>query len=77
MIYTQEQIDTFLKNFLDGHTLSDIKTNCNGESFEYSNEFATYYYGNGELAIWPVDADEPIDYEISNVRGFEELLRIS
>lgn len=64
-----------LKNFLSRHRVQDVKRACEGELFEESDEFATYWFGNGELTILPVDSEDEFTFHVSNARGFDELVK--
>ena len=63
----------FLK---EGHSLDDIEQEVKGELLEYSNDLASYWYGNGELIACPHDfEDESIVYVIEQI-GFEKYITL-
>lgn len=47
-----------LKDFLKKYSIEDVQTPVEGEANEYSTDLATYFFGNGELVISPVDESQ-------------------
>lgn len=65
-------IDRFLKVFSVDHVVAPV----HGELNEYSDEHATFFYGNGELIISPADESQSEEtYYYSNYNGFGQLVR--
>lgn len=75
---TMPSYHAYLRYFIDALGISAVRRKCYGELFEFHGvigpETVVYTYGNGELYI--SDSLHEWSFEISNVRGFDELVEM-
>lgn len=54
---------TFYKrDFLKHRTVEDVRAYVKGELNELATRFATYFYGNGEVIVYPVNSEESFSF---------------
>ena len=63
-----------MKDFFKQHSIEDIKAKVVGELNELTTGNKTYFYGNGEITI--ITEHDSSTYEVTNVRGFDELVEV-
>lgn len=64
----------YAEEFLAHKTIDDASALAIGELPEFCTENATYYYGNGELIVLPVDSEEEIYFDVNKYNGFTKVL---
>lgn len=53
-----QDVSKYSRDFLKYKTIEDIESNCTGELHELATDIATYWLGNSELIVQPVNNEE-------------------
>lgn len=68
-------VQSFLKDFLRHRSIDDVRQSVIGELPDIATNKATYFYGNGEVIVSPVDESIPeITFELVQI-GFNYYLQ--